>query len=920
MSCIKQGEQMEYIKKKEMPTILRKKNKIRQRTGFCEQNAMNPIKYLLVFTLLVVYLMITQNAYAADLFTVPDTDKSKLWFLDVLFPENLAQSPLASTMTILNSAVLLVGGILAAYTLIAGTMSTAHDGEMLGKKWSSMWLPVRTALGTAMILPAAGGFCAAQVMVLWLINQGVGLADTVWNTYAANPSDGAVITTSASYQELDRIAKTAFINNVCMLKAGQLWKKSHESALFPGVMPVFEMTPEKGKYLYRYNYGANNAGNEMNKNLLVSKSACGSITLTDPEAKAAYDEQAKVQAQAAISSGGMYMGYIPEDIKTNISGVVEAHNSAFIALNNSMMMLAEKYVADNNIDIQADINTATATYVSVIDTAVRTAFSTGNQWDDFKDNVQKDGWFMAGAWSMKLIRIQDAINGAAHNLPVAGQQSMEYGDIFNSLNAVMAKVSQDMAGSTTASRYANGIDAQNRTEANTSGKGGQGSKTDDAGKIVSSLKKEADKSISGAMAGFLSSSVINGRKQGKIVAFSTDTTAANLQAINPLLAVKGLGDTLSATGWTLLGSSAVVGAGLGMWTSFTSDWLSGAFGAMGIVMPLVIPLWIAGDTLAVVIPMLPYVMWFGVCVGWMILCLEAMIAAPLWVITHLHPDGDGVVGRGGAGYGLVLSLTMRPALMVTGLIAAYTMLPILGGVVNETFSGAFGMMSANAGIGIIESLALIAVYIALMFTVVKKSLSLIHVIPDEIMKWLGVHSGQNMAGYAQSASKGVEGAMFAKTVLDQVSHASNALGNQIRNGQLNKDREQQRELQQQQQIQQGKAQASRRANDTGSTFRTHMSNAGPLDQQDEYQSLESANSAYNAAEAADAVGDSVGAAGYMDVAQKAANRAVSFGEHNRPLLPLSLQSKASPIESFKAPGNKGGGDDKDSSTSGSSIE
>lgn len=42
-------------------------------------------------------------------------------------------------------------------------------------------------------------------------------------------------------------------------------EKSHESALFPGVMPVFEMTSEKGKYLYRYNYGANNAGNEMNK-------------------------------------------------------------------------------------------------------------------------------------------------------------------------------------------------------------------------------------------------------------------------------------------------------------------------------------------------------------------------------------------------------------------------------------------------------------------------------------------------------------------------------------------------------------------------------------------------------------------------------------------------------------------------------
>lgn len=63
--------------------------------------------------------------------------------------------------------------------------------------------------------------------------------------------------------------------------------------------------------------------------------------------------------------------------------------------------------------------------------------------------------------------------------------------------------------------------------------------------------------------------------------------------------------------------------------------------------------------------------------------------------------------------------------------------------------------------------------------------------------------------------------------------------------------------------------------------------------------LESANSAYNAAEAADAVGDKAGAAGYMNVAQKAADRAVSFGEHNRPLLPVSLQAQASPLKALR---------------------
>lgn len=82
-------------------------------------------------------------------------------------------------------------------------------------------------------------------------------------------------------------------------------------------------------------------------------------------------------------------------------------------------------------------------------------------------------------------------------------------------------------------------------------------------------------------------------------------------------------------------------------------------------------------------------------------------------------------------------------------------------------------------------------------------------------------------------------------------------------------------------------------------------------------------SAYNAAEAAEDVGDTAGAAGYMDVAQKAANRAVSFSEHNRPLLPQNLQSKGTPIENFKAPdkGNSGGSSgDSNNPTSGSNIK
>jgi len=34
-----------------------------------------------------------------------------------------------------------------------GTINTAHEGETLGKKWDTMWTPLRTALAIAVVLP-----------------------------------------------------------------------------------------------------------------------------------------------------------------------------------------------------------------------------------------------------------------------------------------------------------------------------------------------------------------------------------------------------------------------------------------------------------------------------------------------------------------------------------------------------------------------------------------------------------------------------------------------------------------------------------------------------------------------------------------------------------------------------------------------
>lgn len=840
----------------------------------------------------LVMILFTQNAHAADLFTVVDTDKSKLWFLDVLFPENLAQSPLSSTMTILNSAVLLVGGILAAYTLIAGTMSTAHDGEMLGKKWSSMWLPVRTALGTAMILPAAGGFCAAQVMVLWLITQGVGLANSLWNQYASNPSDGAVITTSASFQQLDSIAKNAFLSNVCMIKAQDMWDKSY-SRESSGTKPVFNMTEgvdqTTGSYVFKY--GAKGP-NEMTSNIRASETACGVIRLENPAgAKAAAGNQ-------AVTGGyGGYYNYMPKDISSEVSSITETHAEQFKAMNTAMKALAQQYVANNNLDVQSGVDSAVSSYVSSIDKAVRDKFGNGKEWDSFKDDIQKDGWIMAGAWNMKLIRIQDALNGAAHKIPSVGTQSMSYSKIVNDVRLanIMDKVKQDMSRTTSSSKYSTGIDDNIRNKGDTFDPNSifdeSGSDQDNASKIGSGIQDVANKSMSVALSGFLSGNVINSLKSGSVSLFGSEGTTTNLQAVNPLLAMKTLGDKLTWAGWYIFDGAAVLGASLAGFGTITGNWYSGALQTIMVVMPIVIPLWMAGDTLSVILPMMPYIMWFGVTIGWMVLCLEAMIAAPLWVVVHLHPDGDGVVGRGGAGYSLVLSLTLRPALMIIGLIAAYTMLPILGGILNETFSGAFGMVAAGGYVGIVESLAVIGVYIGMMFMIVKKSFSLIHVVPDEIMKWIGGASGANMGAYAQSAAKGAEAAMFTQAALNQMSHSTSGVGNIARDMAGNKA-SQQRELAANAKGEE--AAINKNVETTGSEYQSQLDTSGPIEQQDEAQSRQTATAAYSAYQAASQSKDpNVQARGevYRAAAHTAANRALGFSGANMGVLPEGLANE-----------------------------
>lgn len=94
---------------------------------------------------------------------------------------------------VFNSAVLALGGIVIMYIILVSTLNTAHEGEMLGHKWSSIWVPIRTIIGLSLLIPKASGYCLMQIFVMWVTVQGVGVADKVWGAALDYLNRGGVI-------------------------------------------------------------------------------------------------------------------------------------------------------------------------------------------------------------------------------------------------------------------------------------------------------------------------------------------------------------------------------------------------------------------------------------------------------------------------------------------------------------------------------------------------------------------------------------------------------------------------------------------------------------------------------------------------------------------------------------------------------
>lgn len=687
-----------------------------------------------VFFILLAYL--PSLAFADGILSPPASDVSVSQFLNPIFgslvPGGGGGDALASVIGKFNAGVLLVGGILLAYGIIAGTMQTAHDGEVLGRRWSSMWMPIRTSIGVAAIVPMGSGYSVIQFLVMWLVVQGVGLADSMWSAYTANTQSYTAMAMNISPQKAASLGNTIFQQELCKIMMVSA-KADEEASLIN--------SPDAGSLDAALIGGADPSAYNV----------CGSVNM--PKEKTSVSSGAKGWFNSTFSAVNLD--------KT----LYDAHKAAATTLQTSLGTLARE-VYSASIDkpgvFTKKYDAAISAYISTINNAAESAVNQASSSPGFTEmvaNASKDGWAVAGAWYMKFIRIQNLITASINQFPEASDPSIP--KLYNDTWKGLAKKAEVVS----ANSFFNselGITSQANSD----------------------LAADKESSTGFSIWHFITS-MVDVSKGAQWLLESNDGGA------NPVMTIVNFGNYAFNAGVTIITIMIIlvvgvkfaagivektpVGTAVSPWIKLLANvnFTDFILAMLPLVMTVSATLLAWGGMLAFYIPMIPFIIWMGVVIGWLVLVVEAVIAAPLWAVMHIHPDADGIAGRGGQGYNLIMSLTLRPALAILGLCAAMTLVFPVGKFVINVFWSAWAV-AMNNETGLFVGLAGLVIFTIMIKSIIKQMFDLAHIIPDQLLRWIGGDTG-GLGNYSRDLVQGHEAQVMAASAF-----LGNRAGDQMR--------------------------------------------------------------------------------------------------------------------------------------------
>ncbi|WNV05902.1 DotA/TraY family protein [Candidatus Methylospira mobilis] len=637
---------------------------------------------------------------------------------------------LLSIMAAFNAVGIAVAAIMVFYQIHAGVIDTAHQGEALGKSRSTLWVPLRIAGGIAMMMPLP--WCQAsllQALILKFVFLSIAGADFI-NTQVTNQitANGGHITTP--------VLMTGKIDEVTT---------SLLSALAIQEYYKYEM-PSRGS-----------------DDLIVSKSSDGTfyrLGLASPDPDVSND----------------YLGYIKVPCVNGTNDpVCKARVDAITAMVPTLRTIATTFTdcySCPSVTAQPGwMIGAMNQYQSSVQSALMSWIQSQQPTEDsdisqFAQVAQNQGWASIGSWYWTLMHFNEAASDEATSEAVVGSYpdtaffgKKGYSNIvttYANTGHYLKKVSNivDISGTSSVAAPSSGATGWLSQFFPTTLFGNIGAKLVNAlstGDPVSNAQALGQGMIAGAEVGTIAAATAYGAVKG--------AEGAADGAKSSLLGIIGIGVLTKAPAGFAVGVADFM-------KETIHELLSASF--------------FIGLCLAYYLPAIPFITWSLGFIGWMILIMEAVFAAPVWATAHALPDGDGFIGQSARrGYMLLLNILLRPSLMTTGFYISFLMMPVVGTFIGSGYQVFIsGLMNASpqtglamnaapalfgaAGLtigGIISGLAVVTVGGILLAMAEHQVFSIITWLPENIMRWI---EGQ-MGGMGEHERENkIQGLVMAK--------------------------------------------------------------------------------------------------------------------------------------------------------------
>jgi len=577
-----------------------------------------------------------------------------------------------------NTIILLLAIGVITYTAIASTINTSDEGAPMSKKYGSAWLPIRAVAGVLLMFPTPGsGFSAIQVFVMWVVLQGVGAANQVWDTVIDGLSAGFSVVGGIRLSDVAQTNLTQranflipdIVNTITCIESlkaiAQNTEDNPEPSAFlddfvaklsfypaafsePGTnIGSFEGIGEE-RSLTKKGYQYAGAKSVPRNKPKVHKYLCGRFVV-EPVA-----EKDNTAPNEPLDDDAL-----EEEIEKRYLHMLLSLNTLYNSYRNFVVVNIvnknrKRPVNQKKSELIIISNAAVEEYINIM-SALASPPDTSSADQGKLEEAKKIGWIHAGNLYYEF-----------------GERAAEL-EITNDLVS-MPQI--DTTKTYPLTTYLNDVEKEFLEEKIALAKlYTKDLKTKSPVRGTEKLTTDLPKDFAEQIAQFISGFPTPARFTRFIDEFKSGK--------EPLALIREFGDSLMTSAEATWGTLMIVSTlGIGL-SGIAPDISPGAYMAKfvftiitGIFSAAIIMMWSLGALLAIYIPMVPFLMFTIASIGWMVAVIEGMIAGPIIALGLISASSQGSeeFGKALPGLYILANIFIRPALMIFGFILATLLL------------------------------------------------------------------------------------------------------------------------------------------------------------------------------------------------------------------------------------------------------